>query len=34
VFAAPLGDMMLTGCFGLADAWLAMEQQPWVLGES
>jgi uncharacterized protein (DUF1786 family) len=34
VFAAPLGDMMLTGCFGLADAWLAMEQQPWSLGES
>ena len=33
IFAAPLGDMMLTGCFGLADAWLAMEQQPWVLGE-
>jgi uncharacterized protein (DUF1786 family) len=32
VFAAPLGDMMLTGCFGLADAWLAMEQQPWGLG--
>jgi uncharacterized protein (DUF1786 family) len=32
VFAAPLGDMMLTGCFGLADAWLAMDQQPWVLG--
>jgi uncharacterized protein (DUF1786 family) len=32
VFAAPLGDMMLSGCFGLADAWLAMEQQPWVLG--
>jgi uncharacterized protein (DUF1786 family) len=34
VFAAPLGDMMLTGCFGLADAWLAMEHKPWVLGES
>jgi uncharacterized protein (DUF1786 family) len=33
VFAAPLGDMMLTGCFGLADAWLAMEQQPWALVE-
>ncbi len=33
VFASPLGDMMLTGCFGLTDAWLAMEQQPWVLGE-
>jgi uncharacterized protein (DUF1786 family) len=32
VFAAPLGDMMLTGCFGLAEAWLDMEQQPWVLG--
>jgi uncharacterized protein (DUF1786 family) len=34
VFAAPLGDMMLTGCFGLADAWLAMEHKPWLLGES
>ncbi len=34
VFAAPLGDMMLTGCFGLADAWLAQEQQPHTLGES
>jgi uncharacterized protein (DUF1786 family) len=34
VMAAPLGDMMLTGCFGLADAWLAMERQPWALGES
>jgi uncharacterized protein (DUF1786 family) len=33
VFAAPLGDMMLTGCFGLADAWLARERQPWALGE-
>jgi uncharacterized protein (DUF1786 family) len=33
VFAAPLGDMMLTGCFGLADAWLAMEHLPWTLGE-
>ncbi len=33
VFAAPLGDMMLTGCFGLADAWLALEKEPWVLGE-
>jgi uncharacterized protein (DUF1786 family) len=33
VFAAPLGDMMLTGCFGLADAWLALEEQPGVLGE-
>ena len=32
VFAAPLGDMMLTGCFGLADAWLALEQQPGALG--
>jgi uncharacterized protein (DUF1786 family) len=34
VFAAPLGDMMLTGCFGLADAWLEKEHQPWILGES
>jgi uncharacterized protein (DUF1786 family) len=33
VFAAPLGDMMLTGCFGLTDAWLAMEHLPWTLGE-
>jgi uncharacterized protein (DUF1786 family) len=33
VFAAPLGDMMLTGCFGLADAWLATQPQPWTLGE-
>lgn len=28
VFAAPLGDMMLTGCFGLADAWLEKENLP------
>uniref|UniRef100_A0A7C5ELE6 Pyruvate formate lyase-activating protein n=1 Tax=Desulfobacca acetoxidans TaxID=60893 RepID=A0A7C5ELE6_9BACT len=28
VFAAPLGDMMLTGCFGLADAWLEKNQLP------
>jgi uncharacterized protein (DUF1786 family) len=28
VFAAPLGDMMLTGCFGLVAAWLEMEQLP------
>ena len=34
VFAAPLGDMMLTGCFGLADAWLTMERRPFILGES
>ncbi len=34
VFAAPLGDMMLTGCFGLAAAWLEKEQVPWQLGES
>ncbi len=33
IFAAPLGDMMLTGCFGLADAWLAQEPQPHTLGE-
>lgn len=34
VFAAPLGDMMLTGCFGLADAWLEKERLPRILGES
>jgi uncharacterized protein (DUF1786 family) len=34
VFAAPLGDMMLTGCFGLADAWLEKEGRPRILGES
>jgi uncharacterized protein (DUF1786 family) len=34
VFAAPLGDMMLTGCFGLADAWLEKERLPRTLGES
>ena len=34
VFAAPLGDMMLTGCFGLAAAWLEKEQLPWRLDES
>lgn len=28
VFAAPLGDMMLTGCFGLADAWLEVNHLP------
>ena len=28
VFAAPLGDMMLTGCFGLVAAFLEMEQLP------
>jgi uncharacterized protein (DUF1786 family) len=26
VFAAPFGDMMLTGCFGLAAAFLEMEK--------
>jgi len=31
IFAAPLGDMMLTGCFGLADAWLEVEHKPWAL---
>lgn len=33
VFAAPLGDMMLTGCFGLADAWLEVNHlpRPWDL---
>jgi hypothetical protein len=25
---------MLTGCFGLADAWLAQKPQPHTLGES
>ena len=34
VFAAPLGDMMLTGCFGLADAWLEKDRLPRTLGES
>ena len=34
VFAAPLGDMMLTGCFGLADAWLEKARLPRTLGES
>lgn len=34
VLAAPLGDMMLTGCFGLADAWLEKGRLPWQLGES
>ena len=33
VFATPLGDMMLTGCFGLVDAWLEKEQQSRTLGE-
>jgi uncharacterized protein (DUF1786 family) len=28
VFAAPLGDMMLTGCFGLVAAFLEIEQIP------
>ncbi|OGP74405.1 MAG: hypothetical protein A2Y80_09975 [Deltaproteobacteria bacterium RBG_13_58_19] len=28
VFAVPGGDMMLTGCFGLADAFLKMEKIP------
>jgi len=32
IFAAPFGDMMLTGCFGLADAWLEKNHQPFVLG--
>ncbi len=34
VFAAPLGDMMLTGCFGLADAWLEKEGLSHILGEA
>lgn len=33
VFAAPLGDMMLTGCFGLVAAFLEMEQLPVSLAE-
>jgi uncharacterized protein (DUF1786 family) len=33
VFAAPLGDMMLTGCFGLVAAFLEMERLPVSLGE-
>ena len=32
IFAAPLGDMMLTGCFGLADAWLEKARLPRTLG--
>ncbi len=31
VFAAPFGDMMLTGCFGLADAFLAIKKIPFSL---
>ncbi len=31
VFAVPLGDMMLTGCFGLVAAFLEMEQLPVLL---
>lgn len=27
VFAAPFGDMMLTGCFGLVDAYLGLEKK-------
>ncbi len=33
VFAAPLGDMMLTGCFGLVAAFLEMEQLPVLLAD-
>jgi len=33
VFAAPCGDMMLTGCFGLAASWLEAEGLPGDLGE-
>jgi len=33
VFAAPLGDMMLTGCFGLVAAFLEMERLPVSLGD-
>ncbi len=33
VFAAPFGDMMLTGCFGLAAAFLEVEKIPLMLDE-
>jgi uncharacterized protein (DUF1786 family) len=33
VFAAPYGDMMLTGCFGLADAFLTTKKVPLSLGD-
>jgi uncharacterized protein (DUF1786 family) len=33
VFAAPYGDVMLTGCFGLADAFLATKKIPLSLGD-
>jgi uncharacterized protein (DUF1786 family) len=33
VFAAPYGDMMLTGCFGLADAFLKTKNLPLSLGD-
>ncbi|MBM4285277.1 MAG: pyruvate formate lyase-activating protein [Deltaproteobacteria bacterium] len=34
VFAAPLGDMMLSGCFGLAAAYAEAEGLPWRPGDS
>lgn len=33
VFAAPYGDMMLTGCFGLADAFFETKKTPLSLGD-
>jgi uncharacterized protein (DUF1786 family) len=33
VFAAPFGDMMLTGCFGLVAAYLEKEKLPVEIGE-
>jgi hypothetical protein len=33
VFAAPYGDMMLTGCFGLADAFFETKKLPLSLGD-
>ncbi|MDI6853795.1 MAG: DUF1786 domain-containing protein [Deltaproteobacteria bacterium] len=33
IFAAPFGDMMLTGCFGLADAFFEAKKIPLSLGE-
>ncbi|MBW1992083.1 MAG: DUF1786 domain-containing protein [Deltaproteobacteria bacterium] len=33
IFATPYGDMMLTGCFGLADAFLEAKKVPLSLGD-
>jgi uncharacterized protein (DUF1786 family) len=33
IFAAPFGDMMLTGCFGLADAFFEAKKIPLSLGD-